>query len=166
MSNIYLVGFMGTGKTTVGKALAHRKKWSFIDLDELIELKERKRIVDIFAQEGEVYFRRREKEVLKEVAKENNFVVACGGGIVLDEENIKIMKETGIVICLTARVDVILKRTTGFTSRPLLNTSNPKERIEELLKKRAPFYARIEKTVDTSNLSVEKVVEKIIELVD
>ncbi|MCM8782902.1 MAG: AAA family ATPase, partial [Candidatus Omnitrophica bacterium] len=65
MSNIYLVGFMGTGKTTVGKALANRKNWHFVDLDEIIELKEKKRIVDIFAQEGEHYFRRREKETLK-----------------------------------------------------------------------------------------------------
>jgi len=165
MSNIYLVGFMGTGKTTVGKELAKRKNWSFVDLDDLIELRERMTIVEIFAQKGEPYFRRREKEILKEVAKEKNFVVACGGGIVLDEENVKIMYETGIPICLVATSEVILKRTEGFSYRPLLNTANPKERIEELLQKRAPFYARIEKKIDTSNLTVEEVVEQILKLI-
>jgi shikimate kinase len=165
MSNIYLVGFMGTGKTTVGKELAKRKNWSFVDLDDLIELRERMTIVEIFAQKGEPYFRRREKEILKEVAKEKNFVVACGGGIVLDEENVKIMYETGIPICLVATPEIILKRTEGFSYRPLLNTANPKERIEELLQKRAPFYARIEKKIDTSNLTVEEVVEQILKLI-
>jgi len=165
MNNIYLVGFMGTGKTSVGKRLAQKKNWHFIDLDDLIELKERMTIVDIFAQKGEPYFRRREKETLKEISKEKNFVVACGGGIVLDEENIKIMQETGTVICLTAHPSVIFERTKGYNFRPLLNTPKPLEKIKELLQKRAPFYARIEKKIDTSNLSIDEVVEEILKIV-
>jgi shikimate kinase len=165
MNNIYLVGFMGTGKTSVGKKLAQKKNWRFVDLDELIELKEKMTIVDIFAKKGEPYFRRREKETLKEVSKESNFVVACGGGIVLDEENIKIMQETGTPICLTSSPSVIFERTKGHNLRPLLNTPNPLERIKELLEKRAPFYARIEKKIDTSNLSIDEVVEEILKLI-
>jgi shikimate kinase len=162
--NIYLVGFMGTGKTAVGKELARKKKWQFIDLDELIELREKRRISEIFAQEGEPYFRRIEKKVLKEVSKEEKFVVACGGGIVIDKDNIRIMKETGIIICLAASTDVILKRISGYTHRPLLNVSNPKKQMELLLKLRAPYYARADKTIDTSRILIKEVVDKILKL--
>jgi len=164
MNNVYLVGFMGTGKTAVGKELAKKKKWQFVDLDELIELREKRRIADIFVQEGEPYFRRIEKRVLKEVALEEKFVVACGGGIVIDKENIKIMKDTGIIICLTSTAEAILKRTSGYAHRPLLNVSDPQRQIELLLKLRSSFYAQADKTIDTSKLSVKKVVDKVIKL--
>ena len=164
MGNIYLVGFMGTGKTAVGKELAKKKKWQFVDLDELIELKEKRTIADIFAKDGEPYFRRIEKRTLKEVAKEKKFVVACGGGIVIDKDNIRIMKDTGMIICLTASLEVILKRTSGYVHRPLLNVGDRKKQIDLLLKLRAPFYALADKTIDTSKVSVEKVVDKILKL--
>lgn len=164
MSNIYLVGFMGTGKSAVGRELAKKNKWQFVDLDGLIELKEKRSIADIFAQEGEPYFRRIESKVLKEVAKEKNFVVGCGGGIVIDEKNMKIMKDTGIVICLSAAPEVILKRISGSTHRPLLNVDNPTERIKLLLKLRSPYYARAHKCVDTSKLSVKEAVAKVLKL--
>jgi shikimate kinase len=159
--NIYLVGFMGTGKTAVGRELARKKKWHFIDLDDLIELREKRTISEIFCREGEPYFRRSEKRVLKEVAKEKKFVVASGGGIVLDKENIRTMKETGLMVCLVASPEVILKRIAGYSHRPLLNVANPKKQIELLLKLRAPYYAQADKTIDTSKLSVGQVVEKI-----
>lgn len=155
---------MGTGKTAVGKELAKKKKWQFVDLDDLIELKEKRTIAEIFAKSGEPYFRRREKQVLKEVAKEKKFVVACGGGIVIDKENISTMKETGMIICLTASADIIIKRTSGYSRRPLLNVSNPKKQIELLLKLRAPYYAQADKTVDTTKISVKEVVDKILKL--
>jgi shikimate kinase len=163
--NIYLVGFMGTGKTAVGKELAKRKKWQFVDLDDLIELKEKRSILDIFAKEGEPYFRRLEKRVLKEVSGEKKFVFACGGGVVLDKDNIRIMKETGIIICLTATPEVILKRISGYTHRPLLNVSDPKKQIELLLKLRAPYYAQADKAIDTSKISIEEIVARIIKLI-
>lgn len=159
--NIYLVGFMGTGKTSVGKELAKKKRWYFMDLDELIELREKMTISDIFAKQGESQFRRLEKRALKEVSKENKFVVACGGGIVLDKENIRIMKETGVIICLTASPAVILDRTCGYAHRPLLNVARPKKQIELLLKLRAPFYAQADKIIDTSGLCVKEVSRKI-----
>lgn len=165
MGNIYLVGFMGTGKTAVGKELAKKKNWQFVDLDELIELKQKRTISDIFAKEGEPYFRRIESRTLKEVAREKKFVVACGGGIVINKDNIKIMKETGTVICLTAPPEIILKRTSSYTHRPLLNVKDPKKQIELLLKLRAPFYAQADKTIDTSKISVKEVVDKISEII-
>jgi shikimate kinase len=155
---------MGTGKTAVGKELARKKKWRFIDLDELIELKEKRIIPEIFAQKGEPYFRKLERQALKEVAKEKNFVVACGGGIVIDPENIKTMKATGRMICLCATPAAIWERTCVFGHRPLLNVPNPKKQIELLLKLRAPYYALADKTIDTSKITAREVVDKILNL--
>jgi shikimate kinase len=162
--NIYIVGFMGTGKTAVGKELARSKKWKFLDLDELIELRQGRTIADIFAKDGEPAFRRIEKQALKEASREKKFIISCGGGIVTNIDNIKIMKETGRIICLSAKPEVILKRTSGSTHRPLLNVDNPKEKIELLLKLRSPYYARADKTIDTSRLSVKEVVKKILNI--
>lgn len=152
---------MGTGKTSVGRQLAVQKKWNFIDLDELIELKQQRRIVDIFAQDGEPYFRKIEKKFLKQVSTQKKFVVACGGGVVLDPDNIKLMKKTGILICLCATCEAILKRVSASTHRPILNVANPRERIELLLKMRAPYYAQADKTIDTSGLTIKEVAAKI-----
>lgn len=156
---------MATGKTAVGRELARKKKWQFVDLDELIELKEKRTIADIFAKDGEPYFRRMEHETLKEVSQEKKFVVACGGGIVINKANIKIMKDTGIIICLTAGPEVILKRASAYSHRPLLNVTEPKKQIELLLKLRAPYYAQADKTIDTSKISVKKVINKILKLI-
>ncbi|MDO8489380.1 MAG: shikimate kinase [Candidatus Omnitrophota bacterium] len=163
--NIYLVGFMGTGKTTVGRLLAAQKKWNFVDLDELIELKEQRRIVDIFAKEGEPYFRKIEKKFLKQISTQKKFVVACGGGVVLDKDNIKLMKKTGILICLCANCEEILKRVSSSTHRPILNVGKPRERIELLLKMRAPYYMQADKMIDTSGLSVKQVVQKVLKAI-
>ena len=182
MNNIYLVGFMATGKTSVGCLLAKEKnrlenrglasfgqshsqsQWQFVDLDDLIEFKEKHRIADIFSKKGEPYFRRVEKQTLKEVSREKNFVLACGGGAVIDPENIRTMKETGIIVCLSAIPEVILKRTSGCVHRPLLNVKEPKKQIELLLKLRAPYYAKADKKIDTSKLSVGQVVKNIIKV--
>jgi shikimate kinase len=161
MANIYLVGFMGTGKTTVGKELAKAKGWQFIDLDELIELKEKRSIADIFAKDKEEYFRKAETRALKEVAREAKFVVACGGGVVLKAENIKTMKQTGLIVCLTATPAQVLKRTSGYLHRPLLNVADPKKQIETLLKMRQPYYAQADKIIDTTKISPKEVVRKI-----
>jgi len=152
---------MGTGKTSVGRLLAKEKKWSFVDLDELIELKQQRRIVDIFAQDGEPYFRKIEKKFLKQVSTQKKFVVACGGGVVLDKANIKIMKKSGVLICLCASCEEILKRVSSSTLRPILNVAKPRERIELLLKMRAPYYLQADKTIDTSGLSIKQVVARI-----
>lgn len=159
------MGFMGTGKTSAGKELAKKKKWQFVDLDDLIELREKMTISDIFAKQGEPYFRSLEKKVLKEVSGENKFVVACGGGIVMDKQNIRIMKETGVIVCLTATPEAILERTSGYLHRPLLNIADPGKQVELLLKLRSPFYAEADKTIDTSKISLKEVVEKISKII-
>jgi shikimate kinase len=159
--NIYLVGFMGTGKTSVGRLLGKERGWNFVDLDELIELKEQRRIVDIFAKDGEPYFRKVEKKILNQVSTQKQFVVACGGGVVLDKANVRLMKKTGIIICLSATPEEILRRVSSNNARPLLNVGKPKKRIELLLKMRAPYYMQADKIIDTSGLSVKQVVKKI-----
>jgi len=156
---------MGAGKTTIGKALANSLGRDFLDLDDVIEAKESIKITDIFAKKGEPYFRKVEKEALKETAQKQNLIVACGGGIVLDEDNINLMKKTGKIICLQARADIVLDRTKGCEHRPLLNVSDPKAKIEELLNLRAPFYAKADYTIDTSDLSVERIVKNILDIV-
>jgi len=165
MKNIYIVGFMGTGKTVVGKGLASQLSKQFLDIDCLIEDRQKRKISQIFAKEGEIYFRKIEKQILKEISLKQDQVVACGGGIVLDKENIQTMKNTGFMICLTCRSEVILERTQGFRHRPLLNVDNPKEKVEELLKARACFYAQADYTIDTSDLSISSVINKVMEYV-
>lgn len=165
MNNIYLVGFMGAGKTSVGKELSRRLKRQFVDLDDLIELEEKCAIRDIFAKKGERYFRKAEKNVLKKASAEKEFIVACGGGIIMDEENIKTMKKTGLMICLSASPEAIIKRTSGCAHRPLLNVSDPKKQIELLLKLRSPYYAQADKSIDTSNLSIKQAADRIAKLV-
>lgn len=156
---------MGSGKSAVGRELAKLKKWQFLDLDELIELREKRMIADIFSKEGEPYFRKVEKQALKEISQQKGFIVACGGGVVIDPENIKIMKETGMLICLEAAPEVILKRTAGFAHRPLLNVKDPKKQISLLLKLRAPYYAAAHKIIDTSKISIKQVVSRILRFI-
>jgi shikimate kinase len=164
-SNIYIVGFMGTGKTVVGKEVARQLNLRFVDLDSIIEQKEKKAISRIFAEDGEPAFRKIEKQALKEISAGKDSVISCGGGIVLDKENIRIMKETGAMVCLSARPEVIIARTRRYKHRPLLNVENPEKRIKELLEFRAPFYAQSDQTVDTSDLSVAQVVKRVMEYV-
>ena len=164
-NNIYIIGFMGAGKTSVGKALAGRLSRDFVDLDDVIEASQSTGIADIFAQKGEPYFRKVEKQALKETAAKQDLIVACGGGIVLDEDNINLMRKTGKIICLQARADIVLDRTKGYAHRPLLNVSDPKAKIDELLSLRAPFYAKADYTIDTSDLSLDKVVDKILDMI-
>jgi shikimate kinase len=164
MNNIYLVGFMGTGKTTVGKALASKLKRKFIDLDDVIEQKEGSKITDIFASKGETYFRDLESEALREIAERGGCVSACGGGIVLRDDNIKVMKDSGDIICFDASPEVIYERTKHYTHRPLLNVKDPKAKIKELLDERAPFYAKIENHIDSSDLSMEEQIKEAIKI--
>lgn len=165
MNNLYLVGFMATGKSVVGRHLSTRLGWQFCDLDELIEKKEKRKIAQIFSESNEEYFREIEKRELFEISQQKNFVVACGGGIVLNPDNVRDMKATGVVICLSTKPEVILRRSLGLTHRPLLNVDQPERKIKELLKLRAPFYAEADYSIDTSDLSINQVVEKILDYV-
>ena len=134
----------------------------FIDLDDRIEETEGRTILEIFKEEGEPYFRSIEKKVVKDMFGVENSVLATGGGVVLDDENIDNLKRIGIVICLTATPDAILKRTASETHRPLLKNVEPKKRIEEFLKNREPFYKKADYIIDTSSLSIGEVVDEIL----
>ena len=162
--NIILVGFMGTGKTVVGRRLADKCNLKFVDLDDLIEEKEGVKIAQIFLDKGEPYFRGLEKEITKQAAKGQSLVIACGGGVVLDKENVDALKANGIMFYLKASPGIILERTKSYAHRPLLNVDNPKKKIEELLEFRQPYYNHADYTIDTSNLKIEEVVDKILEI--
>ncbi len=163
-TNIALIGFMGTGKTAVGGALAKKLDRKFVELDLLIELKARKSIPDIFRQEGETAFRELEIEVVKEVSGSKNLVIACGGGVVLNQINIDRLRAASRMVYLTASPRVILKRVASEEGqRPLLEVENPAQAIRELLKVRKPFYERAaDITIDTSRLDINAVATQII----
>ena len=165
MKNIVLVGFMGTGKTTVAKLLSKQLKMRYVSTDALREENEKMPITDIFASDGEKYFRQVEEEVVRGISSEENMVIDAGGGVVIKEENLKILKKKGTIICLIARPEIILDRTTGYKHRPLLNVVDPKKKIQELLLLRMPYYKKANFTVDTSDLSIDEVVKKIKDIV-
>ena len=167
-TNIALIGFMGTGKTAVGQALADKLGMQFIELDSLIERKAGMSIPDIFEQDGEITFRELEIEVTSEVAGESYSVIACGGGLVLNKINIDRLRENAIIIYLTATPDVILNRVSNEEGqRPLLDVENPVQTVGELLEYRKPFYERAaEITIDSSKMDIDTVVEEIINKLD
>jgi shikimate kinase len=163
-SSIALIGFMGAGKTAVGKVLAEKLGKEFVELDALIERKAGKTIPEIFQQDGEVAFRELEIAVTKEVSEKKNAVIACGGGVVLNQINIDRLREEFSIVYLTASPEVILNRTSSDRNeRPLLNVTNRASEIRRLLRFRKPFYERAaDITIDTSKLDVDSVAEQII----
>ncbi len=163
-TSIALIGFMGAGKTAVGRALAEKLGREFLELDSLIEQKAGQTIPEIFRDGGEIAFRELEIEVVKEVAGKKNTVIACGGGVVLNKINIDRLKKECILVYLTASPAVILKRTSGDKNeRPLLNAADRLVTINELLKFRRPFYERAAGiTVDTTGLDINSIAAQII----
>ena len=141
--NIYLVGMMGAGKTTIGKLLARRLSRSFVDSDQRIEERTGVKIPVIFEIEGEQGFRRRESQVLEELAKEPDLVVATGGGIVLSESNRACLTRSGLVVYLCLPLGVLWERTRQDKNRPLLQVADPRARIEELHGERDPLYRSV-----------------------
>ncbi|MCR5785621.1 MAG: shikimate kinase [Eubacterium sp.] len=143
MNNIYFTGFMGTGKTTVSKKLCELTGAKWIDTDEEIEKEEGRKISDIFAADGEEYFRKAETAILKKIAaSKDRLVVSCGGGLVLKDENINIMKESGSVVFLSALPETIFEHVKYSHNRPVLEGNMNVEFIRELLEKRLPFYEK------------------------
>lgn len=160
--NIILTGMMGAGKTTVGKELATIMNCNFIDLDETIE-KNYGKISDIFKQKGEEYFRQIETLELKKLNIQETFVLSTGGGIVLKDENIKILQTLGYVFYLEASTDTIYKRIKNQKHRPLLNTPDPKRSIEEILSKRKKLYENSGEKITVNNKNVKEIAEEIYE---
>ncbi len=161
--NIVLTGFMGTGKTTVGKLLAERLDCPFIDMDLLIEEREGRTISDIFAADGEPYFRAVERRLVKELSARQGLVIATGGGVVADPENVRVFEGTGMLVCLDAAPESVLERVAHETHRPLLAAPDREKRIRDLLDKRRAAYASVSLHIDTNGLTPVGVVERIVE---
>ncbi len=157
---IYIVGFMGAGKTTVGKLLAYVLGYTFFDIDEYIEKYEGMTISQIFAQKGEDYFRNLEDQKLRELSIQDNIVVATGGGLGAKLENMEFMKSQGSVVWLDVDINKVFERCEGDDSRPLLKRG--KEFVRELYEKRKPIYSLADVYVDTNDKHPEVLVGHIL----
>jgi shikimate kinase len=166
IQNIALVGFMAVGKSAVGRNLARRLRRRFVDIDALIEKAEGLKVREIFAQKGENYFRALEKQKLGEVLAESAQVIATGGGIIMDDDNLRLLRENTLLIGLTASTEALISRAGKNSKRPLLKGGGLRERIEELLEKRQNRYAEAHLTIDTTGLGIDQVVEKIMRVVE
>ncbi len=162
--NIILCGFMGTGKTTVGKLVAERLGWRFVDTDQVIEEQQGRSIKAIFASDGEAAFRRMEAALCIELAGWRQTVIATGGGIVLNPANRANLNHAGLVICLEASAQEIATRLAGVTDRPLLAGPDPVSRIQHLLAARAEAYGALPHHVNTSGCSPDDIAGQVIAL--
>jgi shikimate kinase len=151
-ANIYLVGLMGAGKTTVGRQLAKRLTRRFLDSDQEIETRTGVRVPVIFDIEGEAGFRRRETQMLDELSRQSNLVVATGGGVVLAEENRRRLRDSGMVVYLDASPAVLYERTRLDRNRPLLQVADPLGRLSELFAQRDPLYREVADLVVDADL--------------
>jgi len=160
--NIFLVGFMGAGKTTVGRVLADRIGYLYLDADEVIEKNAGKSVSAIFSDHGEDYFRDLESESLKSISAQEGQVVATGGGVVMRDVNWETMKNAGTSVYLKAPVEIIWERIKHSATRPLLQVENPFETARELLSRREPFYEKADLIIDTEKLSIEGVADELL----
>ena len=164
--NVILIGFMGVGKTSLGKLLALKLGRSFIDLDEKIERDSGLTIPKIFETYGEKYFRELEKAAVKDVSTRRNIVIATGGGTVKDEENLQLLKNSGVLICLTTEPEEIFRRTEKRGERPVLDGGGNErlETIKKLLAEREQFYSQADFQIDTTDWSPLQIVNKICDI--
>lgn len=160
--NICLVGMMGAGKTTVGRQLAKRIGWRFVDADHEIEARTGVRIPTIFEIEGEAGFRRREAEAIDALTREHGLVLATGGGAVLDPSNRRRLKESGLVVYLRVLPLLLYERTRHDRNRPLLQVADPLATLEELFAQRDPLYREVaDVVIDTSSGGVGSLVRRV-----
>ncbi len=165
MRNIVLMGFMGCGKTTLGKLLSEKKGFNFCDTDDLIVKREERSINDIFAQEGEAYFRQLETETVKElIGNAKHAVISIGGGLPVKEENRPLLRDLGICVYLRTSKEELIKRLENDKSRPLLSGGDIEKRIDELMNNRKDIYESVaELIIDTDGLNKEEIVDTILE---
>ncbi|WP_434796905.1 shikimate kinase [Terrisporobacter vanillatitrophus] len=164
--NIFFIGFMGVGKTTISSYLSKILDRKYIEIDQYIEKKEKMTIPEIFEKHGETYFRDLETETLRMLNQMDNTIISCGGGIVLRDENIDLMKKQGKIILLTATAETVYDRVRFSNERPILNNNMNVEFISSLMKKREEKYLNsADLIIDTNNKSVEKICEEIISII-
>jgi shikimate kinase len=165
MKNIIITGFMGTGKSSVGRRLAKELNMKFVDTDGLIEREAKMPISEIFAQFGEDQFRKLESKVISEVSACTGAVISTGGGAIINPLNLEALKRNGVIVCLAASVNAILSRIGKGNERPLLSVGNKEEIISNLLKAREPFYKKADFIIDTTEKGIGEVVGEIIRIV-
>lgn len=141
-TNLYLVGFMGTGKSTVGRLVARQIGFEFVDSDHEIERLQGKPVSQIFAEQGEAAFRAMEREFIERGHPEKKCIVSCGGGLIVPPGMLELLRGRGVIICMHAPIDTILQRTMHATHRPLLAVENPEQRLRELYAQREALYRR------------------------
>jgi shikimate kinase len=164
---VFLVGPMGTGKSSTGRNLSEKLDFDFYDTDKLIEKDEGRKIKDIFEQNGEDYFRQKESEALSETKTLKNVVIATGGGIVEKEENRLLLQNENKVIFLDSSPERQYERTKDSEKRPLLNDGNSLEILKKLYEKRLNFYEAVsKKKISMDNLNTEEILKKIINFLD
>jgi shikimate kinase len=162
--NLVLIGFMGSGKSSVGRELAKRWSFRFVDTDSIIRHRYELSIPDLFAKYGESFFREAEYQTLVRLQGTHRAIIATGGGIVIQPRNLPVLKELGRVVWLCASHDTILRRIGKSSHRPMLSRGNPEESITRLLSERTPLYRQIaELQIETSGLTHAEVADRIIE---
>ncbi len=165
--SIFLIGPMGAGKSTVGRVLAEKLGYEFVDSDHDIEEKTGATIPMIFDIEGEAGFRHREEESIDELTQLSETIVATGGGVVLSEENRKHLRSRGFVVYLKSTVESLVQRTKHDRNRPLLQTANPEKVLADILVEREPFYLEVaDLVIETEHASAYRVVKEIIETLE
>lgn len=162
--NIILVGPMGAGKTTVGRLLAERMGWTFLDTDQMITAASGMEISEIFAEKGEACFRMWEKEAIHDAVGRGEAIISTGGGAVTNPENLAAMKSNGLVVYLRTGIPELLRRVGGGAGRPLLAGEDIREVLTKLLKEREKFYHRADVIVDTDGLTPQEVAERIMRI--
>jgi shikimate kinase len=166
-NNIILIGYMGCGKSTLGKKLSFRERIALLDTDKMIEQRQKKTVSEIFEEEGETAFRQMETECLEEILNyTERYVIAVGGGLPLKEQNQKLLKRLGTVLYLRAKPDTIYGRLKNDTTRPLLRGENPQEKIKAMIAVRGPVYeAAADTVIDVDGKGYEAIIEEILNTV-
>ena len=160
--NLALIGFMGTGKSSVGRVAADTLHFTFLDTDHVIEARAGKAVSDIFAQDGEPAFRQWERRIVEELTRRTKTVIATGGGLPADEANLASLKMHALVVCLWASPETIWERVRNHEHRPLLNEPDPLGRIRQLLAEREAFYRQADVLVNTGMRSVREVAQHVV----
>jgi shikimate kinase len=160
--NIALIGFMGTGKTSVGRLVAEQLHFHYLDTDEMIVAATGKTIADIFSQSGEAAFRALEEKAVGELAEKNHTVISCGGGLPIVPQNLTGLKTHALVVCLWASPAKIWERVRNQTHRPLLHDPDPQKKIRELLALREPFYKQADILLNTELRTLREVAQQVV----
>lgn len=164
MRNLVLFGFMGTGKSLIASKLQQILGLKLLDMDHLIEQRAQKSIDRIFAENGEPYFRELEKNIAEELSEKSDLIISTGGGVVLNEQNIRNLTKNGVCFCLNASPETIFNRVKNESHRPLLQTDNPLDSIKSILETRESCYAKVQFQIDTNNKNPDEICSEIVKL--